>query len=120
MLLQPNLTHKDLEMRALFNQRDFRIALSLGMNRKELIDIALLGEGEPWQLGAYEGDPRYDERLGRQFTEYDPARANQLLDGLGFTSAMPKAFACCRAASGCAFRSTWCRRSCRNRSICWS
>ena len=85
MLIQPNLTHKDPEMRALFNQRDFRIALSLGINRQELIDIALLGEGRPWQLGPYEDDPRYNEKLSKQFTEYDPARANQLLDGLGYT-----------------------------------
>ncbi len=85
MLIQPNLTHKDPELRALFNQRDFRIALSLAMNRPELIQIALLGEGQPWQLGAYEGDPRYDEQLSKQFTQQDVARANQLLDGLGYT-----------------------------------
>jgi peptide/nickel transport system substrate-binding protein len=85
MLIQPNLTHKDAELRALFNERDFRIALSLGMDRQQLIDIALLGEGRPWQLGPYEDDPRYDERLSKQFTEHDPARANALLDGLGYT-----------------------------------
>jgi peptide/nickel transport system substrate-binding protein len=84
MLIQPNLTHKDREMRALFNQRDFRIALSLGMDRQQLIDIALLGEGKPWQLGPYDDDPRYNEQLSMQFLEHDPARANALLDGLGY------------------------------------
>jgi peptide/nickel transport system substrate-binding protein len=85
MLIQPNLTHKDPEMRALMSQRDFRIALSLGIDRKQLIEIALLGQGQPWQHGPYSNNPLYDAKLSTQFIEHDPAKANQLLDGLGYT-----------------------------------
>ena len=81
----PNLNHKDEVMRELFNEKDFRIALSLGIDREEIIDIVYLGQGEPFQIGARPGHPLYNEQLSRQYTEYDPERANELLDGLGLT-----------------------------------
>ncbi len=83
MTVDLNLTHKDPELRELFNQKDFRIALSLGMNRQEIIDTVLLGQSEPWQLGDFAG-PYYNEQLSTQYIEFDPARANELLDGLGY------------------------------------
>lgn len=86
MLIQPNLTHKDPEMRALFNQRDFRIALSLAMDRQNLVEVAMLGEGKPWQYGPYEDSPRYDAKMATQYLAHDPAKANALLDGLGYTN----------------------------------
>lgn len=85
LLLQPNLTHKDPELNEVFNQKDFRVALSLGMDRQAIIDIALLGQGEPWQYGPYEESPLYHEQMAKQYLDYDPARANELLDGLGYT-----------------------------------
>lgn len=83
MVINLNLTSKNPALRELFNQRDFRIALSLGMNRQEIIDTALLGQGEPWQQGPFENHPNYHERLSTQYLEHDPAKANALLDGLG-------------------------------------
>ncbi len=85
MGLFPNLTHKDPKMRELMNQKDFRVALSVGIDREALIDIALLGQGEPWQVGPPEGYAGFDEKLGTQYLEYDPDLANELLDGLGYT-----------------------------------
>lgn len=83
MVINLNLTHKDPELRQLFNKKDFRIALSLGMDRRAIIETALLGEGEPWQNGPFETHPNFHKRLSTQYLEYDPARANALLDGLG-------------------------------------
>ncbi len=83
MSISFNLTHKDPDMRALFNQKDFRIALSLGMDRQAIIDTVMLGEGEPWQHGPFEDHPYYHEKIATQFLEYDPEKANALLDGLG-------------------------------------
>jgi peptide/nickel transport system substrate-binding protein len=83
MIINLNLTHKDPELRELFNQRDFRVALSLGMDRQAIIDTALLGDGEPWQQGPFEDHPNYHEQISTQYLEHDPARANELLDGLG-------------------------------------
>lgn len=84
MTVDLNLTHKDPELREVFNQKDFRIALSLGMNRQEIIDTVLLGQSEPWQLGDFAGSPYYNEQLSTQYIEYDPDRANALLDALGY------------------------------------
>jgi peptide/nickel transport system substrate-binding protein len=83
MVINLNLTHKDPELRELFNKKDFRVALSLGMDRQAIIDTALLGEGEPWQQGPFEDHPNYHEKLATQYLEYDPDRANELLDQIG-------------------------------------
>ena len=83
MVFNLNLTHKDPEWRRLFNTRDFRVALSLGMDRKAIIDTALLGEGEPWQNGPFETHPNFHRRLSTQYLEQNLPEANRLLDGLG-------------------------------------
>ena len=83
MIIDLNLTSKNPELRELFNKKDFRVALSLGMDRQAIIDTALLGEGEPWQQGPFEGHPNYNEKIAKQYLDYDPEKANALLDGLG-------------------------------------
>ena len=83
MVMNLNLTTKNEALRELFNQRDFRIALSHGIDREEIIETALLGEGEPWQGGPFEDHPNYHEQLATQFLEHDPDKANALLDELG-------------------------------------
>lgn len=78
-----NLTHKDAALRALLSNVEFRRALSLGINRKEIIELVYLGQSEPYQTGPRPGHPWYHEKLARSFTEYDKARANAMLDKLG-------------------------------------
>ena len=39
MVIYFNLTHKDKQMREIFQNKDFRIGLSHAINRKEIIDI---------------------------------------------------------------------------------
>ena len=77
-----NLTHKDPEQRKLYQNKDFRIALSHAINRKEIIDIVYVGLGEPWQLAPVKESPLYNETLAKQYTEYDPAKAKKILDGI--------------------------------------
>jgi peptide/nickel transport system substrate-binding protein len=79
-----NITHKDPKMREMFANKEFRQALSLGMNRKEIIDIVYLGQSEPYQTGPRPGHPWHHDKLARQFTEHDPAKANAILDKLGY------------------------------------
>jgi peptide/nickel transport system substrate-binding protein len=74
-----NLTHKDPELRRLFSQRNFREALSLAINRKQLIDTIGLGMIEPYQVAPRPESPFYHEKLARQYTEYNPTRARELL-----------------------------------------
>lgn len=85
LLFQLNLTHKDPELRALFNEKDFRVALSIGFDRQKIIDTALFGDGEPWHNAPFEDSPMYHERYATQYLQYDPERANELLDGIGLT-----------------------------------
>ncbi|MBI1776834.1 MAG: ABC transporter substrate-binding protein, partial [Proteobacteria bacterium] len=75
-----NLNHNDETKRRLFQIRDFRAALSLAVDRQSLIDAVLVGQGAPAQPSIQKGDPLYNEQLATQFTAYDPAKANRMLD----------------------------------------
>ncbi|UXN75929.1 ABC transporter substrate-binding protein (plasmid) [Devosia sp. A8/3-2] len=83
--LHLNLTVLDETKRALFTNKDFRIALSHALNRPELIDIIYVGQGEAYQVAPRPESAFYDEAFAHQYTEYDPDKANQMLDGLGLT-----------------------------------
>jgi peptide/nickel transport system substrate-binding protein len=89
MIINLNLTHKDPELRELFNKKDFRVALSLGMDRQAIIDTALLGDGQPWQQGPFEDHPNYHEKISTQYLDFDQAEANRLLDGIGLDKRGP-------------------------------
>src|SRR5690606_9931648 len=80
MGLYLNLTHPDPALREVFQNKQFRIALSHAINREELIDAVFQRQGEPWQIGPRPESPYYDEQLAKQYTEYDPDLANQMLD----------------------------------------
>lgn len=80
MVFMLNLNHNDATKNALFNNRDFREAMSISIDRQALIDAVFVGQGAPAQPSIVEGDPLYNERLAKQHTEYDPARANEILD----------------------------------------
>ena len=80
-----NQTVEDPVLREIFRQKDFRVAMSLAINRQEINDLFFFGATEPHQIGPRPSMAFYNERLGTQYTEYDPERANQLLDDLGYT-----------------------------------
>jgi ABC-type dipeptide/oligopeptide/nickel transport system permease component/ABC-type transport system substrate-binding protein len=69
----------------LLNEKTFRQALSLAINRREIIDAIYYGVGEPAQNSPGPDSSYGDERHFHAFTEYDPARANRMLDDLGLT-----------------------------------
>lgn len=85
MAIHFNHTHKDPVMREVIRNKNVRIALSLGIDRDEIIDIVYQGQSEPYQIGPLPQHPLYNEQLGKQHTEYDPDRANEMLDAEGFT-----------------------------------
>lgn len=80
MVFQLNLTHPDPVKRALYQNKDFRAALSLSLDRQAIIDTIFIGQGAPAQPSIRPEDPLYNEQLATQYTEFDPARANELLD----------------------------------------
>lgn len=80
-----NQTAQDPVLREMFSKRDVRIAMSVALNRQEIIDIVYAGQGTPHQISPRpEETAFYDEEMGTQFTQYDPDMANQLLDAAGY------------------------------------
>lgn len=80
MVFQLNLNHTDPVKNKLYNTKAFRQALSVAVDRQALIDAVFVGQGEPAQASIRPGDPLYVERLAKEFTEYDPDKANAMLD----------------------------------------
>ncbi len=85
MEISLNLNHPDPVKNEIFNNINFRIGLSHAINRQELIDVVLVGQGQPWQAAPMESSPYYNERLATQYTEYSTEMANQYLDASGYT-----------------------------------
>ncbi len=83
--IMPNLTCKDLVLRKLFQDPQFRKALSLAINRQEINEIVLHGLGEPRQASILPGGYLYSEEWEKAYAEYDPEKANAFLDEIGLT-----------------------------------
>lgn len=67
----------------LLNDRRFRQALSLAVDRKALIRAQFDGIGEPAQIAPPPESPFYHPGMMNAFIAYDPAEANRLLDEIG-------------------------------------
>ncbi|SIO07443.1 peptide/nickel transport system substrate-binding protein [Rhodovulum sp. ES.010] len=80
-----NRTHKDPVLRAIFSDVRFSQALSLGLDRDEINEIVYLGQGKPMQTAAAEHMtvPFLSPEDLAVFVDYDPDRANALLDEMG-------------------------------------
>lgn len=80
-----NLTHPDEGLREIFNDLRFRQAMSLAIDRDEIVELVYLGQAEPVQ--ATPADPNtvdfVTDAHKTAFIEYDPERANELLDEMG-------------------------------------
>ena len=81
--IQLNQNSENPILNELFNQKDFRVALSHALDRQEIIDVLFVGQGEPWQAAPRPESRWTNERLAKQYTEHDVEKANALLDGLG-------------------------------------
>jgi peptide/nickel transport system substrate-binding protein len=88
-----NLTHKNPRLREIFQNKDFRIAMSHAINRQEIIDLILVGQGEPMNnaMGKSAGD-LYDEEMYNLYTEFDPELAAEHLAKAGITEKGPDGF----------------------------
>ncbi|MFO7725604.1 MAG: ABC transporter substrate-binding protein [Oceanipulchritudo sp.] len=89
-LIQPNQNRRiepgDTESRNkhdLLREKTFRHALSLALERESIIRSEYNGLAEPAQVAPPPDSPFYEPELYHAFTEYDPGRANELLDALG-------------------------------------
>lgn len=70
--------------------RDFRIALSLAINRDQIKESVFLGLGEPRQGVPAPWHPYYPgDAYAKKYTEFDKAKANAMLDGIGLDKKGP-------------------------------
>ncbi len=81
--LVPNLNVKDQVLRGLFETSDFREALSIAIDRETVNELIFSGLAEARQASPVSGSPNFDPELEKHWTEYDPDKANALLDGIG-------------------------------------
>jgi len=80
MVLMFNQTHPDRTLRDIFQNKNFRIGLSHAINRQDILDVLWYGQGEVAQTSVQPGSIYYNERLAKQYTEYDLELANKYLD----------------------------------------
>lgn len=90
--VEPNVPGKEAAHRTtrnkhqLLNEKHFRQALSLAINRQEIIDAEYPGLGaEPAQAAPDSLSLFYEPSAFKAFTAFDPTRAGKLLDDLGLT-----------------------------------
>ncbi len=84
--LWPNQTTSDTVMAELFQTADFRQAINIAIDREAINDIVFAGLATPMQAGPPKGSAIFNEELVGKWAEYDEARANELLDGIGLTA----------------------------------
>ncbi len=78
-----NMTTKDPAYRKLFEDVRFREAMSLAINRDEINKLFYFGKGVIHQATIDDNASFYEDWMGSYMTEYNPARAIQLLDEMG-------------------------------------
>lgn len=83
--LYPDLTAADGEWRQLLRQDDFRRALSLAINRREINQVVYYGLAREGNDTVLPESPLFEPEFETRWAQYDLAEANRLLDGLGLT-----------------------------------
>lgn len=78
--LQFNQTAQDDNLRALFQNKAFRQAMSIAADRKEMVQLVVDGFALPLQTSPAEGSHGYDKEWSEKWTEYDPEGAKKLLE----------------------------------------
>ena len=82
-VLYLNQCSKDPVLRGTLKDRRFRIAMSIAVNREELIFLMYSGMAQPSRGVASPHDPYFLPEFEEKYLEYDPERANALLDEVG-------------------------------------
>ena len=80
----PNQTTPDPVDRQIFQDRRFRIALSVAINRERINQTLYSGMGQPTAATLPPVESKmYKEEYARAYIQHDPEMANQLLDEMG-------------------------------------
>ena len=78
-----NLNVEDANLKALFNNADFRQAMSICVDRTELAGLLTDGWLGGGQAAPSKGQLGYSEEWAAKWTEYDTTKAKELLEGCG-------------------------------------
>ena len=78
-----NQNNKDPILRKIVQDKRFRQALSLAINREEINSLLYQGLAKPKSACPIKGSMLYSEKWARSYIEYDPEKANKLLDEMG-------------------------------------
>lgn len=79
-----NYACKDLDLRELFRNMDFRVALSVGIDRDAINNSVYFGLVKPWGGCALSSCSYYPgDKYSSMYTQYDPGQAKALLEKLG-------------------------------------
>ncbi len=84
-LLHVDYMYNDPVVRELFRTKEFRIALSVAIDREKQNELVFGGTGVPSQFTAAPAMPYHKEEYMYMHSEYDPQKAMRLLDELGVT-----------------------------------
>lgn len=80
-----NRSHPNPVKREMFQNKEFRQALSLAINRKEINDFVYLGTGTPCQATVAPSASYYQKEWAESYASFNPAKARKLLDKVGVT-----------------------------------
>jgi peptide/nickel transport system substrate-binding protein len=76
-------TKVDEEQSKIVSRKEFRQALNLAINRKEVNDLLFNGLAVARQGSPVRGSPVWKKEYDEAFAQYDVAQANKLLDSIG-------------------------------------
>ncbi|MFV2093063.1 MAG: ABC transporter substrate-binding protein, partial [Hyphomicrobiales bacterium] len=85
MALYPNLNYVDDGWRSLLRNPTFRKALSIGIDRSLINKTLFLGLARPVGNAVLPESSLYNEKNSRKWSEFDPDKANQMLDSIGLS-----------------------------------
>ena len=83
-VIVPNHTVPDPNLRAFFQNKDVRHAMSVALDRDDINNAVYFGLGEPRQWAVWPTSKYYQEGDEAHWSQHDPDLANQLLDAAGY------------------------------------
>lgn len=79
-----NVTHADLDKRAVFGDLRFRQAMSVAINRNEINEVAFFDLGVTQQYVPFSPPPAFvTDEMKQYYAQFDPDLAKSLLDEIG-------------------------------------
>lgn len=84
-----NQTYPEPGLRRIFQDKRFRQAMSLAINRKEINKVLYFGKANPQQLTVSPVCSYYEPQYAQSYAQFDPQAAKKLLDEMGLKPKTP-------------------------------